>query len=59
MTKEDRLEVVRQLREAREKWTTERQSAKNESRRVKTSQGVSSKKLGIPLNDDFFSDLES
>jgi len=58
MSKEDRLEVVRQLREAREKWTTERVSAKAEGRKARPSKGISSKKLGIPLDDSFFSDLE-
>ena len=60
MTKEHRTEVVRQLREARDKWTSERQNSKAEGRRAKTSQGLSKAKVlkGVPLDDSFFSDIE-
>lgn len=59
MTKEDRLEVVRQLREARDKWASERHASRAEGRKAKPSKGISSKVLkGVQLDDSFFSDLE-
>lgn len=59
LTTEDKLEIVRTLREARDKWAGERQASKNEGRRARPSKGVSSKSIkGVKLDDDFFSDLE-
>lgn len=59
LTREDRLEILRVLRESRSKWAGERQASRTEGRKVKTSKGISSKKLGgIKLDDDFFADIE-
>jgi hypothetical protein len=59
MTEENRLDVIRRLREARDKWNSEKFTAKAQGRKARPSRGLSVKSVGgVKLDDDFFSDLE-
>jgi hypothetical protein len=59
LTKEEKLKIVRELRDARSKWVTEQDTARSQGRRPKTSAGISKKKIkGVEIDEDFFKDLE-
>jgi hypothetical protein len=58
MNDEDRLDVIRRFREARDKWNSEKTAAKNEGRKKKTSRGTSVKTIGgVKIDDAFLDDL--